>query len=288
MLASTKEQYDQLIAQGYTTTPRVTPVTPAASDGGGGGGGSDDLEAAGGGFKLSDENLEALLNDPFKFGTDALGKEPMFSSRQMAGAGSMIGGMPGMLAGGLAGAAMELDNIAKAQAALRVAEARRLTGTPEYEALKSNIDTAIENLSGPAKLLERLGLGSGNSYFNQANEAGITPTVAPARRPTGGGSESTTTTPGTTPRPTRDVFEGLPLLPPAREDRDSDAAETTRKTAAKEVAASEGTLRNDGSISRTTSEGKETFASKVSRGGGFEKGGLVAKPTRKKPVAKKK
>ena len=282
MLASTKEQYDQLIAQGYTTTPRVTPVV---SDGGGGGGGSDDLEAAGGGFKLSDENLEALLNDPFKFGTDALGKEPMFSSRQMAGAGSMIGGMPGMLAGGLAGAAMELDNIAKAQAALRVAEARKLTGTPEYEALKSSVDTAIENLSGPAKLLERLGLGSGNSYFNQANEAGITPTVAPVTprvtTPTSGG----TTTPsdaGLSRAQSMTEAEKAAGRAYADTGSDRETSWSGGQVAEKQTAPSRDMSAADkrASAERAAERQGTGMATK-----GRATGGLVARPSRKKPVA---
>jgi hypothetical protein len=308
MLATSQEQYNSLIAQGYTTQPRVTQ--PAVQpDSGGGGGGSDDLEAAGGGFKLSDENFESLRNNPLAFGNEALGAElPLgASTRQIAGAGSMLAGPAGMIAGGLAGAASELDNIAKARAALKVAESQGLTGTAEYTALETRLKTAEENLTGPARLLERLGLGSGKSYINQFEEFTSTAPAAPAavRTPTGGGggvseerfetrtpeSERGPQAPATSPRPpARPSDSQLSSAGQASKaaaeakNAESRAAEESRAAAARAERAELGKT-GGAAAAGTGGKGSQGKGSGIM---GMNTGGLVAKPSRKKPVANKK
>ena len=65
------------------------------------------------------------------------------------------------------------------------------------------------------------------------------------------------------------------------EDSGPQPSAPSRSAAAREVARSEGTATDTG-FSRTTSEGKETFASKVERGGGFKEGGFVSRRNKKK------
>jgi len=300
MLATSQEQYNSLIAQGYTTQPRVTqPAAPTGGDSGGGDGGfgTDDLEAAGGGFRLSDENFESLRNNPLAFGTEALGAElPLgASTRQVAGALSMVAGPVGMIAGGLGGAAFELDNIAKARAALEVARSQDLEGTPEFTALETRLKTAEENLTGPARLLERLGLGSGKSYINQFEEFTSTTPAAPAaaRTPTGGGSGVTTTSTPAPERssvtfasegPARGTVQGpgqaaRPGSRPAPEPgrRGDSAADVEADDAARVSAESRA------SAQRAAERQGTSLATR-----GRATGGLVAKPPKKKTVAKKK
>jgi hypothetical protein len=286
MLATSQEQYNSLIAQGYTTQPRV--IQPAVPTGGGdgGGGGSDDLEAAGGGFRLSDENFESLRNNPLAFGTEALGSElPLgASTRQVAGALSMVAGPVGMIAGGLGGAAFELDNIAKARAALKVAESQGLAGTTEYTALETRLKTAEENLTGPARLLERLGLGSGKSYINQFEEFTSTAPAAPAavRTPTGGGG-GVSEERFETRTPESDRGPQAPATSPRPPARPSDSQLSSAGQASKAAAQKENERSKAEAQLSDIQSGRNTTG-RV----GFEKGGLVAKPSRKKPVAKKK
>jgi hypothetical protein len=304
MLATTQEQYNSLIAQGYTTQPRVTqPVAPTGGGGDGGGGGSDDLEAAGGGFRLSDENFESLRNNPLAFGTEALGAElPLgASTRQVAGALSMVAGPVGMIAGGLGGAAFELDNIAKARAALAVARSQGLEGTAEYTALETRLRTAEENLTGPARLLEKLGLGSGNSYINQYEEFTSTAPAAPAagRTSTGGGGATTTLTPA----PVRDSVTFVSEGPargtvagpgqaarpggnrPAPEPRDSTNAGAGRGGDPRDF----GFDRTEASKTSSQKEAEraaERLGTEVATKGRAT-GGLVARPSRKNLLQRK-
>lgn len=295
MLATTQEQYNSLIAQGYTTQPRVTqPVAPTGGGGGDGGGGSDDLEAAGGGFRLSDENFESLRNNPLAFGTEALGAElPLgASTRQVAGALSMVAGPVGMIAGGLGGAAFELDNIAKARAALKVAESQGLAGTAEYTALETRLRTAEENLTGPARLLEKLGLGSGNSYINQYEEFTSTTPAAPAAGAPSGSRASGAPTASIvpTPRPDREkpAYTGT-----VSDGRDGPAVDKSGSGQGSGFGTS-GSAAEKGAGGRTgtkESSGKGFGAEDSGRAKGsgpFAEGGLVARPSRKKSVAKKK
>jgi hypothetical protein len=278
MVATSQEEYNNLIAQGYTTQPRVTQPSTEASGGGGGGGGIEEPQVTGGGgFSLNDEKLEALRGNPLSFGSEALqGGTPMgLSSRQMAGAGSLVGGMPGMIAGGLAGAAFELDNIAQARAALEVARAQGQEGTEAFKKLETDITSAVNNLSGPARALERLGIGSGKSYTQQALAQTAAPAVAPAtaRVPVAGsgGDSGSSLAPTTSPTPT------------PRPERSESDSWTGGAVASNQSAPSP---------SRTSEQARSDAQAAADRlgtpmaTGGRATGGLVAK--RKKLVAKKK
>lgn len=298
MLPTDQARYNELLSQGYTTEPQEAAATMQESGGDDSGvdvGGAE--VTTGGGFSLSDENREALNNDPLSFGMEALeaGMPLGATTRQIGQVGGFLGGVPGIAIGGLAGAAMELDNVAKARAGLEVARARGLTDTPEFTALETSLENAIANLSGPARFLERLGLGSGTNYAEQIEGLTITPTI-PARTGGGGGVSS----PGMTARPDTDPFEGLSgadLLPPPREESSADRARRGSEEVISRARENLATEQEIADMQAEATKAETQLADLESRasGGrnttgrvGFEKGGLVSKPTRKKPVAKKK
>jgi len=301
ILASSQEQYNDLIAQGYTTSPSPTPVTPDDDSGDGGDGGPPG--GAGGGFSLSEENREALASDPLKFGTEALGFEMPFGADtgDVAGLGLIAAGPAGALAGGFVGAAMELDNIAKAKAGLIEARAQGLQDTPEFAALDAAVKAAEKDLSGPARFLSNvLGFGDGKNYAASVTgmtptpptRAGVTPPGSGVTPPGGGGGtpRAPTTSPVPTQRPDRDSDGPAAESPADRARRGSEAV----ISAAEKNLASEEELA-DMRAEATKAEAQLADIESRASGGrnttgrvGFEGGGLVAKPTRKKPVAKKK
>jgi len=113
-----------------------------------------DRGSSGFGSGLNEEDTAALNDNPLKFGMDALSKGPYFDAKRLSGIGTSIGalGGPGLsvLLGG-AGAAVggrnELQDIAKARAALEIAKSRGLQDSPEYAALKRDLDKELEGLS---------------------------------------------------------------------------------------------------------------------------------------------
>ena len=78
-----------------------------------------------------------------------------------------------------------------------------------------------------------------------------------------------------TPKESSKVKETTPVTNQVIADNNRRNDENTRNRLAKEVAKAEGTTGT-----RTVNK-KETLASKVKRGGGFSKGGLVSKPKKK-------
>ena len=275
ILASSQEQYNDLIAQGYTTSPSPTPVTPdddsnEESDGGQPGG-------TGGGFSLSKENREALASDPLKFGTEALGVEMPFGAdtRDVAKVGLIAAGPVGALAGGFVGAAMELDNIAKAKAGLAVARAQNLEGTPKFAALDAAVTAAEKNLSGPARFLSNvLGFGSGENYA--ASVTGMTPTppTGAGVTPPGGGDDDK----GGGPPPVTPETPRAPTTSPRPTGR-PDASQTSPAGTASRAAAEAKNKKH------RAAEDKAKGASVSGQVGPMATGGLVARPSRKKPVA---
>ena len=289
MVATSQEEYNNLIAQGYTTQPRVTQPLTEASGGGGGGGIEEPQVTGGGAFRLNDEKLEALRSNPLGFGSEALqGGTPMgLSSRQMAGAGTLVGGMPGMIAGGLAGAAFELDNIAQAKAALEIARSQELEGTDAFKKLETDLASAIKNLSGPARMLERLGLGSGNSYIEQARAQTAAPAAAPAT------ARVPVASSGTTSAPVSDAGLGrAQSMTESERSAGMEYAATGSDRAQSWTGGAVASNQTAPSTSRTSEQARSSAQAAADRQGttlatgGRATGGLVAK--RKKPVAKKK
>lgn len=297
-LPTDQERYNALLGQGYSTQQKMQqPVVQDQGQDTGGGGDEEDFV-----FNVGDsdrepsplkpEMYEALNADPLAYGQSMLEKQDF--SRIAGGLGSLALGPVGGLVSGAVAAGFTANNVAQARAAVEIAKARGLDTTQ----LENNINSYVASLPNAARVMANLATGENivERFNTQSGETAVTPTVPTPPRPAPTGGRETV---GMTARPTTDPFAGMTtedLLPPPREDNQDrerttswdTGPETARKEAAEKVAKAEGTFRDDGKISRTTSEGKETFASKVARGGGFKEGGLVSKPNRKKPVAKKK
>lgn len=128
-----------------------------------------------GGF-MSEEAIQKLKEDPLAFGSSALKGDEFFDARKVGSLGALAGPV-GMVGGAIAGGGMELENIARARAALQVAKLQGLEDTEGYRTLQKQIDDDVDELSGAGKLLNMLGFGTGERY------AGLTAT--PQAIPTG-------------------------------------------------------------------------------------------------------
>jgi hypothetical protein len=185
-LPTDQERYNALIGQGYSTQQKIQQLSTQVSNAGvSGGEGPGDFfspegESTGKGLGLNASNLKSLTEDPLGFGSKSLSQEEFFSGRQLAGIGSFVAGPGGVVAGGLAGAGMQLENVARARAGLEVARAKGLSNTPEFASLQATVKSAEENLSPVARLMDKAGFGSGKNYANQVlNPSVPSPTAAP-------------------------------------------------------------------------------------------------------------
>jgi type II secretory pathway pseudopilin PulG len=254
----------------------------------------------GSGFSLGEEDSAALDADPLAFGLNAIKNDELFSSRRLGGVGSLVAGAPGMVIGGVAGAGMELENVARARAALLLAKDRNLTDSPQYAELEKELEKAEGRLSGAAKLMDAVGFGSGENYAkslmsaSQTSPAPMTPQAIP-------------TVAQTTSAPTRTEMAGVSYNTTESRSRDNDGRETvtqvsriTPGTSAAPTASVRpkprperpSTSSSSASSTRTASEARASAQRAADRAGrslatgGRAKGGLVQRP-KKKPVAKK-
>lgn len=233
------------------------------------------------GFSLSEEDSTALSDDPLAFGLGAIKNDELFSSRRLGGAGSLVAGAPGMVIGGIAGAGMELENVARARAALLIAKERNLTDSPQYAELESKLEKAESELSGAARLLDAAGFGSGENYAKSLLSAPQTTTAptTPQAIPTGGslrGSAGINTAKTMTPQQVQAGAQKASTGAAREENWDGGKVVTNQNKPS----------------TKTTSQAKsaaQRAADKLGKPmatGGRAKGGLVERP-KKKPVAKK-
>ena len=296
MLPTEQDRYNQLISEGYSTKPIETPTsgdtaTTTGSD-------RDRSQSAiatpevtegeGFDFSLGEDEAKALSDDPLAFGAGALGGDRLLSSRTLAGVGTM-GGLPGMLLGGGVGAALELQDVAKARAALLLAKDRNLEDTPEFLALERDLREKEKGMNFATRLLDRTGLFSGEGYVKSASQ---TPTIAPMTPqaiPTGpSGSTRSTTDSGVTYDTTRTTGSD------GRVTERSTIAEGTSAAPTKSVRPVARPPRAPAAATRgvETAEARERAKKAADRQGtslatgGRAKGGLVQRP-KKKRVAKK-
>jgi hypothetical protein len=172
-LPTDQERYNQLLAQGYTTQPRApTGVNVAAGGGSDSGTTAPTTPTTGGGRErdyqpLDPDDYNALLNDPLKFGADALEGKDL--SRILGGLGSFVLGPLGSVVGGGIGASMTAQNVAQARAASQIAKAKGLDTTE----LDKSIETYVSNLPNLSRGASEL-LGAGDKmaerFFNTAKD----------------------------------------------------------------------------------------------------------------------
>lgn len=249
----------------------------------------------------AEKNYDELMSDPIGFGMDALQGDSFLKGGAKA-AGALLGG-PGMLLGAGVSGAMEIQQLASAEAALKAAEEQGLDGS----GLRKSIEEFKENLSNPAKALTRfMGAGSGDQYYEGLQEVGKrrgteTPTTTP-RNPTG--------TPSTSPSSSSDRgFTGSTSTRAGGSITDTATGET-RETDFGTGDVSTTTVDlgggNTQSFETTTVQGDNSGTTTTADGVGaqdeddpraFNKGGLVSKrrrgrsyknKTKKKGLAAKK
>jgi hypothetical protein len=250
--------------------------------------------------KLSEED-SALLNDnPLQFGLDSLSEDPFFTSGRSATLGGAVAGLPGLALGAFAGGYNEVQNIARARAALKVAGDRGLQDSSEYAALERDLKKAEKNANLLVRGLDKL-LSPEDKMVASASGASPTPVAAPGTStPTttttsnGGVQYDTSTSRNddgtvTTTDTIKTETSAAPTSsyrPVARPDRDNDSSSSSSNTSS-----SGGTFTGGGA------DGKGNFGTvgdalgKVGNALGvtdYNKGGLVQRPNKsKKPVAKK-
>ena len=311
-LPTDQERYNQLLAQGYTTQPRAPTQLAQAQDS------SNDREDD---FVFSDDDttsgflkpdmFDALNSDPLAFGQSMLEKKDF--TRIAGGLGSFALGPFGSLAAGAISAGITANNVAQARAAVEIAKSRGLDTTQ----LEANINKYVEGLPNAARLMAENVTGERivNRFNNQLEQD--TGTAPPAPQP-----PSVTTQPS--PAPTQTEAERQrQAAAQAEANRQYQAsmqaaaaeAERQRQAAAQAEAnrqyqASMQAAQNNDNDDRPTSwtggsvaqnqskpaaqspsESRASAQRAADRAGvsmatrGRAKGGLVAKPDRKKPVA---
>lgn len=262
-----------------TTTPKVPdtneaiPSIPNTNSGGGGmtiptttgtGAGSGGINYQ----AWADKNKEAIMADPYQFGVNALADTSGKNLSKGLGVAGMATANPLLLGGSVVSKNFnKVQNIAEANAALKVMESKGMVETPQYKQLQKQIESATSDLPLITELAVKNDVaGTGDSYF-KALTKGTTPTTA-TRTPTKPGLAA----PTSTPVKTSVGVESTPL-PTSRSD--SGASSTFKATAAQTQKS------KDISAGKTAAAGK-SYTSKGGYTSGRAEGGLVKKGAKAK------
>ena len=171
ILPTQQTQYDNLISQGYSTTP--TYVAPQPQQPQQATGSDDDTmspqeyeralnEAQTGNANFSVRDFEYMQRDPIGFANFELTR-PTTGARVGAGLAGLFGGP---LIGGAVLAAGTLEPIARSRAALRVAQSQGLDTTQ----LEADISKRVDELPLVSKAIMGMGnVATGERYFNAAD-----------------------------------------------------------------------------------------------------------------------
>lgn len=245
-----------------------------------------------------DQNYEAITSDPYEFGMNSLKKTEEDSN---------MPGLAGGLFGVLTGKDKDIQNIANANAALKLMEAKGLTGTEQYNTLTSTVKDYISQISPLEKgLILTKVAGTGNGYLKAIEEKGNLSPVAPTK------PVVTPPTPPVTPAAAPDKTGGSSS---GRDDRDQQGGSSTPPIGSTSQTSTSTSTNISNNPSKSNSSGynppKPTSTTNtgnnpgnpnasgynkpyttpkpvIPQGGraGFEEGGLVPKP--KKARAKTK
>ena len=322
-LPTDQERYNQLLGQGYTTQPRAPTQLPQAQDSGDDR--EDDFvfsdDDTTSGF-LKPEMFDALNSDPLAFGQSMLEKKDF--TRIAGGLGSIALGPFGGLAAGAISAGITANNVAQARAAVQIAKSRGLDTTE----LEANIDKYVEGLPNVARLMASNVTGDRivTRFNNQLEQD--TGTAPPAPQPPSVTSQPSPAPIQTEAERQRQAAAQAEANRQYQASRQAAAAEAERQRQAaaqaeanRQYQASRQAAQNNdndrGGSEAVISAAQRNLATREevaeiraeaakaetqladiksrASGGrnttgrvGFEGGGLVAKPTRKKPVANKK
>jgi len=262
-----------------TPTPAPAPTTSNSSSGGngmtapattGGSGGSGTA-----GFDYSnwaDKNREAIMADPYQFGLNALADDSGKLATKGLGVAGMLTANPLLIGGSVvAKNTNKVQNIAEANAALKVMEAKGLSDTDQYKTLERQIKSAVADLPMLTEGAVKTGFaGSGDKYYKALTKTtGTTPSkpglaaptsskAGPAKSSTGGPARAKST-PAPAPAPT-----------PAPSKSESYKATQEQIQKSKDIASG-----------KTAAAGK-SYSSKGGYRSGRAEGGLVKKDAKAK------
>lgn len=306
MLPAEQERYNQLISEGYSTKPIEAPTA------GGEDTGSDrdstpsaiaTPEVAGGEgfnpFSLNEEESSTLSDDPLAFGMGALGRNSLVGSRGAGAVGGAAAGPMGLLVGAGLGGLVELQDLAKARAALIVARDKGLTDTEDYKKLEREIEGKQKGLNTITRGLDNLfgDFFSGESLAKsiKASPATIAPLTTQAI-PTGSSTPSSTVIPRNVPNLSSAIPAGSTRDEPTSAGIAYDTDASGRKTIVSGTSAAPDRSVRPVAAPREKNAAREEAQASAQRAAdrlgkdlakkGRATGGLVQRP-KKKPVAKK-
>lgn len=232
----------------------------------------------------ADQNYEAITNNPYDFGMNAL-KTPDDST-----------GLAGGLIGIITGRDKDIQNIANANAALKLMEAKGLTGSDQYKTLTESVKSYVSQISPLEQgLILTKVAGTGNGYLKAIEEkekqspAATPPAPKPSTGTSSGTSPSTSTAPSTGGDNKKDDKEKD--KPVDQQAAYSQPRPFTMGTQAPKPTPTSSQGGSNTYSSSTYGSGSASYTPPkpvVPQGGraGFEEGGLVTKP--KKTRAKTK
>lgn len=261
-----------------TTAPKVPdtneaiPSTPNTNSGGTGtiptatgtgtGSGGINYQA------WADKNKEAIMADPYQFGVNALADTSGKNLSKGLGVAGMATANPLLLGGSVVSKNFnKVQNIAEANAALKVMESKGMVETPQYKQLQKQIESATSDLPLITELAVKNDVaGTGDSYF-KALTKGTTPTTM-TRTPAKPGLATPT------PAPVK-TSVGVTSTPLPTSRSDSGASSTFKATTAQTQKS------KDISSGKTAAAGK-SYTSKGGYTSGRAEGGLVKKGAKAK------
>ena len=144
----------------------------------------------------ADKNYEEITSNPYQFGIDALNKtKGKGLAKGLAGVGLMAGSPLLTAAGGVLNLSNKINNIASANAALKVMESQGLTNSTEYKNLESSIKSAASDIP-----LANWGfVGQGENYYQAVKKKADTPVTAPVTRTSGTSTTAPVAAPAAAP-----------------------------------------------------------------------------------------
>lgn len=231
--------------------------------------------------KWAEENFEAITSNPYQFGIDALSdKSGRNLTGGLAGVGLLAGGPAGSLAllgAGANRAYNRVENIAGAKAALIQMEAQGKKGSEQYNNLEKLIDSQVQDLP----LLQRLAveadvMATGVNYANAVSRR--KETAAPTTTPTPAQQRKAATGVGTSVVREKGAGNDKDVVP---KTGGTTPAKTGGSAAGKQLSKAPTPKTPATRAPAQTPAKKESIEQKLSRGGGFQKGGLVTKPQKK-------
>jgi hypothetical protein len=252
----------------------MTPTTSA-------GGGSGLFNYA----KWADKNYDAINGNPYEFGMKALDDTSgNLGAKGLSILGLASGIFPLAAAGGVLSASNKLQNIAEANAALKIMESRGLVESPEYKSLATKINAYVEDLPALQQgLVANKVAATANQYTKaleaKAGTAPVSTTATPSANPAPAKAPAATKTatktatrvavPNATPTSLAPAKSPTPVARPA-------SVTTTAKPVVN-------TVRPD--LPTKTVAKPVAKVSQAARAG-FEDGGLVTKPKKTTPKSK--